>query len=140
MGRDLKDHTDEVWNRACDAMASGLPPNARIGDVMLTRAIAFDGLVHNGGLLNRVEEDEGLIEAIGALRWFGLLEAAARVERVWSEFRRLTDDSAPDEAVEELEHEADRLYFEMPQGEVTDQLEAALMAHLADDPEAFSPL
>ncbi len=47
---------------------------------------------------------------------------------------------APLEAVEGLEHEADRSYFVMPQGGVTDQLEAALVARLADDPEAFSSL
>jgi hypothetical protein len=137
--RDPKDHADEVWNRACDALASGLPSEARTGDVMLLRAIAFDGRVHNGGLLDRIEEDEGLDEAIEALRWFGLLDAAARVERVRCELRRLTDDRAPDEAFDELEREADRAYVELPQGELADQLAAALVARLEQEPEAFSP-
>jgi hypothetical protein len=35
---------------------------------------------------------------------------------------------------------ADRLYFEMPQGQVADQLEAGLLTRLVDAPGAFSPL
>jgi hypothetical protein len=63
MGEDLQDHAGEVWNRACVALATGCPSEARAGDVMLLRAIDFDGEVDNGGLLNRVEEDEGLPDA-----------------------------------------------------------------------------
>ena len=140
MGESVQHHADELWNRACDALATELPSEARTGDVMLVRAIAFDGEVHNGGLLNRVEEGEGLDAALEALRWFGLLDAAMRVEQVRDEWRRLTDDGAPEEALDELEQEADELYFEMPQGQVADQLQAALLDRLEEDPVAFSPL
>lgn len=140
MGEQRQQRADQTWNRACEAMASGLPPHARTGDVLLLRAIALDGEVHNAGLLNRVENEEDLYEAIEALRWFGLLEAVARIEQVRDQWRRLADQGWPQEAVDELENEADRLYFEMPQGEVTDQLTAALLTRLDDDPDAFSPI
>lgn len=153
MGEDQRERADEIWNRACDAMAAELPPDARTGDVMLMRAIAFDGEVQNGGLLSRVEaeEEESLDPAIEALRWFGLVDAAERVERVRDEWRRLSGDGrgsrwprrrrrAAEEALEELEEQADELYFEMPQGEMTDQLTEALVARLEEEPEAFSPI
>jgi hypothetical protein len=140
LGEDLQDHAGEVWNRACDALATGLPSEARTGDLMLLRAIDFDGRVNNGGLLNRVEEDEGLDEAIEALRWFGLVEVAERVEGVRDRWRRLAAEGAPRGAAEQLEQSADERYFEMPQGHVADQLDAALLARLEEDPAAFSPL
>jgi hypothetical protein len=140
LGEDRQDHADEVWNRACEALATGWPSEARTGDVMLLRAIDFDGRVNNGGLLNRVEEDEDLDGAVEALRWFGLLEAATRVEHVRNEWRRLAAEGPPLGAAEQLEQSADELYFEMPQGQVADQLEAALLARLEEDPAAFSPL
>jgi hypothetical protein len=60
LGEDLQDHADEPWNRACVALATGWPSEARTGDVMLLRAIDFDGRVNNGGLLNRVEEKRSM--------------------------------------------------------------------------------
>jgi hypothetical protein len=140
LGEDLQDHAGEVWNRACVALATGWPSEARTGDVMLLRAIDFDGEVNNGGLLNRVEEDEGLDEALEALRWFGLVEVAERVEAVGDRWRRLAAEGAPLGAAEQLEQSADELYFEMPQGQVADQLDAALLARIEEDPAAFSPL
>lgn len=138
--REQQERADEIWNRACDAMMTGLPPDAKSGDVKLMRAIDFDGLVHNGGLLNRVQREDGLVEAVEALRWFGLTDVAERVERVRDAWGRLADQGWPGEAVDELEIEADRLYFEMPQGQVADQLEAGLLTRLVDAPGAFSPL
>lgn len=90
MGEELQEHAGEVWNRTCDALATGLPSEARTGDVMMMlRAVDFDGRVHNDGLLHHVEENER--------------------------------------------------YFDLPQEQVADQLEAALLAQLEEDP-AFSPL
>jgi hypothetical protein len=140
LGEDLQDHADEVWNRACEALATSWPSEARPGDVMLLRAIDFDGRVNNGGLLNSVEEGEDLDGALEALRWFGLLEAATRVEHVRGEWCRLAAEGAPLEAAEQLEQDADERYFEMPQGQVADQLQAALLARIEEDPAAFSPL
>jgi hypothetical protein len=45
LGEDLQDHAGEVWSRACVALATGLPSEARTCDVMLLRAIDFDGRV-----------------------------------------------------------------------------------------------
>jgi hypothetical protein len=42
LGEDLQDHADEVWNRACEALATGWLSEARTGDMMLLRAIAFE--------------------------------------------------------------------------------------------------
>ncbi len=140
VGEDLQDNADKVWNRACEALATGWTSEARTGDMMLLRAIDFDGRVNNGGLLSRVEDDEDLDGALEALRWFGLVEAATRVERVRDEWRRLTAEAAPEDAFDELEEVADERYFEMPQGQVADQLQAALLARLGEDPAAFSPL
>jgi hypothetical protein len=140
LGEDLQDHAGEVWHRACVALATGWPSEARTGDLMLLRAIDFDGRVNNGGLLNRAEEDEDLDGALEALRWFGLVEVAERVEGVRDRWRRLAAEGAPLGAAEQLEQDADELYFEMPQGQVADQLEAALLTRLEEDPAAFSPL
>jgi hypothetical protein len=140
LGEDLQDRADEVWNRAWDALATELPSEARTGDVMLLRAIDFDGRVNNGGLLNGVEEHDGLDEALEALRWFGLVDVAERVEGIHDRWRRLAAEEAPLGAAEQLERKADEVYFEMPQGQVADQLEAALLARLKEDPAAFSPL
>lgn len=141
MGEDRQARADALWNRACDATASGLPPDARTGDVMVLRAIAFDGEVHNSGLLARVQDGSGVDEALEALRWFGLVDAAERVERIRDEWRRLSADGGPlEEAVDALEAEADRMWFEMPEGDLTDQLTAALLARLDDDPAVFSPI
>jgi hypothetical protein len=96
--------------------------------------------VNNGGLLNRIEDDEDLDGALEALRWFGLLEAATRVEHVRDEWLRLAAEGAPLGVAEQLEQDADERYFEMPQGQVADQLHAALLARLGEDPAAFSPL
>lgn len=106
MGEALQDDADEVWNRACDALADGLPPDARVGDVMLLHAIAFDGWVHNGGLLNRVEveDEESLDPALEALRWFGLVDVAELVEQVRDRWRRLAAEGAPRGAAEQLEN------------------------------------
>ena len=140
MDEDRQERADAVWNRACDAMAADEPPE-RTGDAMLMRAIAFDGEVHANGLLDRLERD-GVDEAIEALRWFGLTDAAERVERISEEWRRLaaSDGGVSDEAMDELDAEADRVWFEEPQDMVADQLTAALLARLGDDPTAFSPI
>jgi hypothetical protein len=74
------------------------------------------------------------------MRWFGLLEAATRVEHVRDEWLRLAAEGAPLGVAEQLEQDADERYFEMPQGQVADQLHAALLARLGEDPAAFSPL
>ena len=118
----------------------GLPSDAPPGDAMLMHVIAFDGEAHNSGLLARVQDGSGIDDALDALRWFGLSHAADRVERVREEWQRLAaDDTTSEQALDELETEADRLWFEAPEGELTDQITAALLARLDDDPTAFSP-
>jgi hypothetical protein len=59
---------------------------------------------------------------------------------VGDRWRRLAAEGAPLGAAEQLEQSADELYFEMPQGQVADQLDAALLARIEEDPAAFSPL
>jgi len=140
LDEDVQHQADEIWNRACDALATQLPCEARTGDAMLLRVIDFDGRVNNGGLLSRVEEEEGLDDALEALRWFGLVDVAERVEGVRDRWRRLAAQGAPLGAAKQLERTADEVYFEMPQGQVADQLQAALLARLAEDPVAFSPI
>jgi hypothetical protein len=103
LGEDLHDHAGEVWNRACVALAAGWPSEARTGDLMLLRAIDFHGRVNNGGVLNRAEEDGVLDEALEALRWFGLVEVAERVEGVRDRWPRLAAEGAPLGAAEQLE-------------------------------------
>jgi hypothetical protein len=81
VGEDLQDRAGEVWNRTCDALATGLPCEAGPGDAMLLRAIDFDGRVNNGGLLNRVEEDEGLSPWARRRLSRGWTQLAARFKR-----------------------------------------------------------
>ena len=77
-----------VWNRACDC---DFEPRRR-GDRALKAAILLDGLTSNGGLdlaFEGMSEDERQ-QAIVALRYFGLADAARLVEEAFA----MTDEEA----------------------------------------------
>jgi len=123
-----------VWNRACNAAAAGLAPDAPIGDRMLMHVLLFSGMAHNGGLLHALEY-ENLAEAVAGLRWFGQEHLAD----LTVEFaRRLGDIDENDlDAMEALEHEADSRY---DADTFDDRLTVALQARLATEPQAFARL
>lgn len=127
----MADDVNEVWNRACDAMAAGEVP-AHDGDRALVAAIALDGAVQSGGLVSAVEQD--LAGAgVEAYRWFGLDDLATLVERAADRVQGASGDTS---ALEQVELEDDPAYYAADTGQ---RLMDALAVRLREAPEAFAP-
>ena len=127
------DAADLIWNRAA-LKGGGTSPGP--GDVALADALAFHGLVMNGGVLDAAErlsvEDHAKVAA--AYRWLGLEAVADLVASV----RRDLESGVLDDAdrAEALELDADRRYAAILQSD--EVLEAAFRRRLNDDPAAFN--
>ena len=125
----------DVWNRACDVIASEDSGSAHDGNRALVAALVLDGAVQSGGLASAVEQ--GLTgPGVKALRWFGLDDIAdvvARGERRVAE-ATVTGDLA---ALEEVEFTDDPEYYSL---DVEQRLTQALASRLEAAPEAFAPV
>jgi hypothetical protein len=120
---DTTSREDQIWNRAC---LQGGGPQPAEGDQALASLLRVHGRVMNGGVLHALEiQQESLRRAITAYRYFGLLDAAAVLEREW-------EDS--DEA-EEASNSA--YWLAVPNDEI---IAEAFRAKLASCPQAFSAL
>jgi hypothetical protein len=127
------DAADLIWNRAA-LEGGGASPGP--GDLALADALAFHGLVMNGGVLDAAERlsAEGHAKVAAAYRWLGLEAVADLVASV----RRDVESGVLDDAdrAEVLELDADRRYAAiLPLDEV---LEAAFRRRVNDDPAAFN--
>jgi hypothetical protein len=129
------DAADLIWNRAA-LESGGASPGP--GDLALADALAFHGLVMNGGVLDAAErlsaEDHAKVAA--AYRWLGLEAVADLMASV----RRDLESGVLDDAdrAEALELDADRRYTAILQSD--EALEAAFRRRLNDDPAAFNSL
>ncbi|HHW83674.1 MAG TPA: hypothetical protein GX743_07690 [Actinomycetales bacterium] len=117
----------EVWNRATDYMADGLPEDAGFGDRHLVQALSVDGAIQANGV-EQVFETHDVDESLTAFRWFGLDDVAEFLERAAAEGAG---------ADEEWDEEASGEYYDL---EVDSRLSDALEEKLTTDPEAFLPL
>ncbi len=126
-----EDKATRVWNRACDYMVE-MPEEIPDGDRKLVHAITIDGYVQGDGVMAALEYyEEHVADAIEALRWFGLHDAAEVLERTQAKLKQLPEDQR-----EELEMESDAAYpLDSDQ-----RLTAGLKERLRANPEAFSPL
>ena len=127
------DAADLIWNRAA-LEGGGASPGA--GDLALADALAFHGLVMNGGVLDAAERlsAEDYPKVAAAYRWLGLETVADLVASV----RRGLESGVLDDAdrAEALELDADRCYAAILQSD--EALEAAFRRRLNDDPAAFN--
>lgn len=127
------DAADLIWNRA--ALESG-GASPGLGDLALADALAFHGLVMNGGVLDAAERlsAEDHVKVAAAYRWLGLEAVADLVASV----RRDLESGVLDDAdrAEALDLDADRSYAAILQSD--EALEAAFRRRLNDDPAAFN--
>lgn len=123
-----ENHATEIWNRAADAIADGVPAGAGEGDRRLVAALSLDGEAQGNGLAQAMELGD-VAAAVDAFRWFGLEDVAGLLEEAGP---ALTDD--PDgERDEEL---SGRYYALDTEARLTEGLEQRLRT----DPEAFLSL
>jgi len=125
----MEDAATAIWNRACSR--AGSPPEAPIGDRMLTLAITLDGMIQADGIPQQWETWEGPPEGVEALRWFGLSEAADLVA-AGEELAGTADI----DAAERFELEIEPRYYEL---DTTHALDEAFQQRLATHPEDFLP-
>lgn len=118
----------EVWDRAIEYLADGLPEDAGYGDRHLTEALSVDGAIEANGM-EQVFETHDMAEAIIAFRWFGLEDVAEYLEEAPSRIGTNLD--------EDEEEDASNEYYEL---DVVDRLTEALEEKLETNPDAFLPL
>jgi hypothetical protein len=128
----------EIWDRACDV---GFRPTRR-GDQALQTAIAFHGLVMNGGLDYAMDTDFELgRDAVSAFRYLDLPAVAATIEEAVSLVSRLGASNDEIDILELTDAEGSRLQELSERYEASDSdLEAAFRRRLSEDPEDFEPL
>lgn len=126
-----EDAATQVWNRACDWMAEGVPAGAPEGDRRLVDALSFDGAVQANGVLQALETLD-VAAGTEALRWFGLSDAADVIDQT-----RAAVDGMSDDELEEAEGRVDAAYYAL---DTEQRLGDALAERLASSPRAFMPI
>jgi hypothetical protein len=124
-------HPDDVWDRACRALAAPETVELREGDVALMRVIDLDGSIQRNGLLATVQDHE-TAAGVDALRWFGLTDLADLVLETGQAAAR-----TPERDLGRLEVRADAAYRA---DEVEERLQRALAERIRTSPAAFGRL
>ena len=128
------DAADDVWNRATHG--GGDDPGE--GDAALAAALAFHGLVMNGGALHAFEvlSAQEVAAAGDGFAWLGLADVAAFVQRTADTLG--ATDEGDDEALDALEAATDEEYERLLPDDDAD-VERAFRVRLAERPDAFRP-